>query len=415
MGKNILTKELLLKSVAEWNAVRRTNPDLKPDLYYAYLHGKDLRGVDFRGADLRCTDLSEADLRWADLSEADIRGAYLCQVNLSEANLNRADFSHTTFKRGADGVLGGISKDRIVGTDLTKANLHKAFIPGANLSEAHLRGADLSNSVLSGTKLSGVNFVDADLNGADLHGAELQGAILIRTKLMEANLSWSELKGAILSEANLSGAVVDNTTFGAVDLSNVIGLETVKHDGPSTIGIDTIYASNGNIPEVFLRGCGVPNTFIEYVHSLTVKPIDYYSCFISYSHKNEEFAKRLHTDLQANNVRCWFAPHDLPIGAKTRPAIDDAIRIHDKLLLILSEHSVQSNWVEHEVEHALDLETERGELVLFPVRLDDAVMDSKTGWASNVKRQRNIGDFTRWKDHDSYQKAFSRLLRDLKQ
>ena len=103
----------------------------------------------------------------------------------------------------------------------------------------------------------------------------------------------------------------------------------------------------------------------------------------------------------------------MPIGAKTRPAIDEAIRDHDKLLIILSEQSVQSNWVEHEVEHALDLENQRKKLVLFPVRIDNAVMDSTTGWAGNIQRQRNIGNFTQWKDHDAYTTAFDRLLRDL--
>ena len=41
-------------------------------------------------------------------------------------------------------------------------------------------------------------------------------------------------------------------------------------------------------------------------------------------------------------------------------------------------------------------------------------MESKTGWAGNVKRQRHIGDFTEWKQHDAYQSAFDRLLRNLK-
>jgi hypothetical protein len=41
-------------------------------------------------------------------------------------------------------------------------------------------------------------------------------------------------------------------------------------------------------------------------------------------------------------------------------------------------------------------------------------MESTTGWAGNVKRQRHIGDFTQWKQHDTYQAAFDRLLRDLK-
>jgi hypothetical protein len=37
----------------------------------------------------------------------------------------------------------------------------------------------------------------------------------------------------------------------------------------------------------------------------------HYSCFISYSAKDQEFAERLHADLQNKGVRCWFAPHDL--------------------------------------------------------------------------------------------------------
>jgi hypothetical protein len=188
----------------------------------------------------------------------------------------------------------------------------------------------------------------------------------------------------------------------------------VIHQGPSTIGIDVIYASKGKIPESFLRGCGVPEIFIDYLPSLTQQRIQFYSCFISYSSKDADFAERLHADLQNRGVRCWFAPEDMKIGDKIRPRIDESIRIHDKLLLVLSEHSIASQWVEHEVEHALDLEIERNEPVLFPVRLDQAVMDSKTGWAAKIRRERHIGEFENWKDHDPYQKAFSRLLRDLK-
>ena len=78
--------------------------------------------------------------------------------------------------------------------------------------------------------------------------------------------------------------------------------------------------------------------------------IDYYSCFISYSSKDDAFAKRLYADLQSNHVRCWFAPEDLKIGDRIRTGIDEAIRVHDKLLLILSKSSVASGWVEREVK-----------------------------------------------------------------
>jgi hypothetical protein len=197
-------------------------------------------------------------------------------------------------------------------------------------------------------------------------------------------------------------------------LSVVKGLETLRHNGPSSIGIDTIYRSQGNIPEVFLKGAGVDDTFITYIRSLVGKPIEYYSCFISYSSKDDAFAGRLHADLQNHNVRCWFAPEDMKIGDRIRPRLDESIRMYDKLLLVLSEHSVASKWVEFEVEAAMDKEQEGKPPVLFPVRVDDTVMESTAGWSAHIKRTRHIGDFTRWKNHDDYEKAFSRLLRDLK-
>jgi len=104
----------------------------------------------------------------------------------------------------------------------------------------------------------------------------------------------------------------------------------------------------------------------------------------------------------------------LKIGDRFRQRIDEAIRIHNKLLVILSEDSVSSAWVEEEVESALGRERKENRLELFPVRIDDAVMSSEQAWASSLRRIRHIGDFSGWKDHDLYYKAFDRLLHDLK-
>jgi hypothetical protein len=144
-------------------------------------------------------------------------------------------------------------------------------------------------------------------------------------------------------------------------------------------------------------------------------PSQFHSAFISYSSKDQVFAEQLHDALQSKGVRCWYAPHDLPIGARIRPAIDESIRLHDKLLLVLSEASVASQWVEQEVETALERERdEPGKTILFPVRLDDAVFSAKDGWAGLVRKTRNIGDFRQWKDHAWFKREFERLLRDLK-
>ena len=52
--------------------------------------------------------------------------------------------------------------------------------------------------------------------------------------------------------------------------------------------------------------------------------------------------------------------------------------------------------------------------MLFPVRLDDAVMNTEKAWAAHIRRGRNVGDFRGWKNQDDYQKALNRVLRDLK-
>jgi hypothetical protein len=81
---------------------------------------------------------------------------------------------------------------------------------------------------------------------------------------------------------------------------------------------------------------------------------------------------------------------------------------------LLLEHSVQSPLVEKEVETGFEKERQQKRTVLFPIRLDDAVMDTDQAWAADIRRTRHIGDFHNWKDHDLYKKAFDRLLQDLK-
>ncbi|MFN2166705.1 MAG: TIR domain-containing protein, partial [Anaerolineae bacterium] len=228
----------------------------------------------------------------------------------------------------------------------------------------------------------------------------------------------ADLIGADLSEAHLKW-----TVFGDVDLSQTKGLETVRHAGPSTIDIDTIYRSRGNIPHTFLRGCGVPDNFIEYMASLTGKAFEFYSCFISHSSKDHDFAQRLHDNLQGKGVRCWFAPEDIQGGRKLHEQLEQAIRLHEKLLLVLSEHSMNSEWVKTEIYHARQQEIESGQRKLFPISLVPyetvrqwRAFDADVGkdMAREV-REYFIPDFSNWKDHDGYQKAFDRLLRDLKQ
>lgn len=265
-----------------------------------------------------------------------------------------------------------------------------------------------TGSDLAGLDFTGANFVGTNFGFSNLYGTNLRKAGLIKAEFFEANLN----------KVDLSSAVLRSTIFVNSDLSQARGLDTCIHLGPSIIDHNTILKS-GKLPEVFLRGCGLPDRLIEYYPSLLKdEPIQFYSCFISYSTKDEEFAERLHADLQAKGVRCWFAPHDLKTGDEIRETIDQQIRVREKLLVIFSDNSINSEWVKDEVNTAFEEEGKRSQQgrkdkVLFPIRLDDSVLDVNAGWARK-SRDRLIADFTHWKDHDSYMKAFDRLLKDLK-
>src|SRR5437870_3050368 len=99
------------------------------------------------------------------------------------------------------------------------------------------------------------------------------------TIFFNADLRGVNFRAANFIETDLSIATIGLTIFGGNDLSTIKGLDTIEHRGPSIIGIDSIYLSKGGISEVFLRGAGVPDNFIDYIGSLTGKAFEFYSCF----------------------------------------------------------------------------------------------------------------------------------------
>lgn len=352
--------DILRRGVEEWNTWRKERPSVTPNLHGAELGGWVLSKVDF--------------------CETVLEGAFLFEAYLSEAKL--------------------------IGANLTEARLDKATLNRADLCEARLNGANLHNTKFREAKLNNAQFRFANLTAADL---------------CDAQLSQADLRGAILNASDLRGtslnnAIFDYTILGDNDLSQVIGLDSIRHYGYSIIGIPSLYRSGGNIPEIFLRGCGVPENFIVLAQSLVNKPFEFRSCFICHSSRDSAFAQRIYSDLLSNGVQCYYAPESLKIGDRFRIKIDEAIQAHDRLLLILSADSVTSQWVEKEVETAMERECEEGSdaTVLFPIKIDDAIETEKSGWAAGIRRTRHIGDFRWWEDDARYQKAFERLLRDLR-
>lgn len=355
--------EILKQGADIWNKWRHENQ-----------HGPgEMRDADLSNADLRNTDLSNAKLFQVDLSNADLSNVNLFQAHLRFANLQGANLTGAEFKRA-----------ELSNVDLTKANLTRA------------------------------NILFAHFDGVDFSGAKLRGA----------DLSWTKINGGKVDNADFSKSRLFNTVFSGLDMSNVYGLSTVLHYGPSTIGIDTLFRSQGKISEIFLRGCGVPEELITYIPSLigAGQSIQFYSCFISYSTQDEQFAKRLHSRMRDANLRVWFAPEDMKGGEKIFDQIDFAIQQQERLLLVLSEQSMQSEWVFTEIRKALKVEKKEGRRKLFPIRLVDfekikewELFDADSGRDLAVEiRSYFISDFSKWKHHDAFEKAFEKLLKDLR-
>ena len=236
-----------------------------------------------------------------------------------------------------------------------------------------VRKPDRLTPDLSHADLKRREFREFNLSGSDFHASELTWAHVIdcncegvdfnNSVLISTNFTGTELKGS-----NFRRACLWFTVFGDTNLIDVIGLDACIHMGPSILDMRTVLRS-GNLPARFLWGCGFPEALIQYLPSILSEPIQFYSCFISYSTKDQVFADQLYGDLYNQGVRCWFAPHNIQGGKKIHEQIDQAIRVYDRLLVILSEDSMKSNWVETEIAHARQRELKEGKRVLFPISL----------------------------------------------
>lgn len=386
--------KILKQGVEVWNKWRKENREVKLDL-----NGANLRGAILRGAILNGAILSEADL-----SEAILFNAKLSRANLKGSNLRRANF---------------------IRANLIEANLEGVNLQGSNFIAAYLMGANFEGANLEGVNLEGVNLSNANLGGADLTKANLSEA-----NLFNANLRRASLKAACLSRVafnstkmlmtNFEKSSMFGTFLGDCDLSQAFGLDKVVHIGPSSIGIDTIMKSRGNIPISFLKGCGVTQEVIDNILPLSKgTTLEFYSCFISYSTKDEMFAEKLKNDLMAKNVRCWYFPDDAKWGRDIYDNIDQAVRLYDKLVIICSKNSLNSEPVLREIDRGLQKEKRQKEpgmptkRVLFPIAIDSYFFDDWDHYLKPDLQRITVGDFRSWKDPDEYKKAFDRLLEGL--
>jgi uncharacterized protein YjbI with pentapeptide repeats len=388
--------EFLRKGTVFWNRWRADNPNTAPDLSAANLSGANLRGADLRSAVLAGADLSGADLG----------------VNVVDAGPLFEAF-------GVSGAPKSLVFASLQGANLTKASLSGADLTAADLRSANLTQTDLSFSTICaysvepGAMLSyGMTFP------ANLAGARLHGASLYKTTFRET----------VFRKTSFAQALIAETIFSEIDLAGIADIQEAVHLAPSRIDVQTLELTASKLQgrpspaiQQFLRGCGLPDEYLESFEQRSTSG-SFYSCFVSHSSEDQEFCRKLCLRMREEGFRVWYAPDNMRGGRRLFEQIKAAISGHDKLLMVLSEVSIASSWVELEIREALRLERETGRRILFPIAITDferikswELVDSDTGQDLAVRvREYFVLDFSSWMDGENFELMFHRLASDLR-
>jgi uncharacterized protein YjbI with pentapeptide repeats len=316
-------------------------------------------------------------------------------------------------------VLPVLKGEDFSGRNLAGADFTNTVLSGCKLRSADLSGAELYQAELFRSDLRDANLTEADMRGAKLHQADLRGTLLAWADLFRADFI-----GTQVDYARFAGSRCEATTFADVDFSKAIGLELANHTGPSSVDIATLRRSGNTVPRAFFVGTGIPATFLDYGLSIIadVPAIEFDSVFISYSSTDEAFAKALYEVLARQQIRVWFAPEDMKPGGRLHDQIDTAIRVYDRLLLILSQSSLRSDWVRTELGKAVRRERREQQRILFPVRI--VSYDAVAAWecfdtdlgvdlAASV-REYYIPNFENWRDLNAFDAGCAKVISALR-
>jgi uncharacterized protein YjbI with pentapeptide repeats len=390
--------------VARWRAA---NPDDNLDLNAAYMSYVRAPQVDISGADIRDSDLMGAVLQRANLSGCYMNPCHLYHANLRETNLTRARLNGANL-RGAD----------LRGADLSGADLDRAV-----LSEANLTGAKLVNANLSRASLAGANFTDADLTGVSFAGASLVKANMTNAKCKDSDFFQTQFWGVDLTETDLTGSLFGYTIFQDCDLSGAMGLDQVRHDAPSTIGLDSLFRSHGRIPESFLMGAGLPSAASGFLAAAEADSTSLRECFIACIDREEEFAKVLRDDLREQGVRCWVFSQVVRgnalvdrHSASDQEEVERWLRDYDKMVILGSAASLEVETLLNDITHAKQMQLSTETWCLFLGATDATLKEPKARFARNLAADHVVFDLSgQQSDRETYQKEVERLAVALKQ
>jgi TIR domain/Pentapeptide repeats (8 copies) len=349
-----------------------------------------------------------AQLEGADLSGMNLHGSILACANLNGANLQGATLTETNLIEAS-----------FIDANLAGVNLSPSSMIGADLFKANLEGA-----ILEGVRLRGSFLVEANFSGARLVDVELQNATLGRTNFSDTMLAFVDFRDVVYASDPSPSSPLANGIPNIVDLAALRKTAKAYSLKPAIVKkhpqTEDAFCSFEALMD-FLSHCDLDDEVLDSFKQWTKSGI-FHSVFISYSSKDEEFATLLYAYLHAAGVEVWFAPKDMRGGRKIYDQIYGALDSRDKVLLVLSENSIASDWVNSEILKTRDRERKEGRQMLFPIRITEyekiknwVAFDADSGHdLAREVRSYLVPDFSNWRDEIHLKAAVKRLLDDLR-
>jgi len=300
----------------------------------------------------------------------------------------------------------------LVRTNLSSSTLQSAELRGADLSYSNLRYANLE-----GANLSGTNLTSADLSWANLNRANLRGANLTLASLKLADLTDADLRGAFITNADLGSAIFLNAVLGITqfvncDLSTVIGLDSARHTGPSTIGLDTLARSGGSIPKVFLENAGVAAPLIAAQDALNGVTRSYPTVLIIGSAGDSEFGGRLRSGLAASQIPCWAIAADDEAAVQSGDILLDDTIFYDRLVLLCTAQSLESTQASQYLDQLAGGQRSEFDQTIIALAADSLFYDREDRLCNTLKKGLVL-DFRGWEDARIFEEALTSLVRVL--
>ena len=391
-------------AVSAW---REENPNTPMDLNECYMSHSRIPMVNLRGADLRNGDFMGAMARRADLSNSYMNDVHFYRADLREANMSRA-------------IAPGAN---MRGADLRNANLAGINLDRATLSEANLSGADLTNANLDRANLDRANLTGANLTGASFNGANLSRTNLSEAVLNEADFYEAVLNDVVTGDAHFDNCIIGYTVFQNCAMDAALGLDSVRHDAPSTIGLDTLLRSRGMLPESFILGSGIPVAVVGIQDSVADAPVTTLEVHISCATGDIEFARQLEANLRAQGVRTWVFAE----GFRGNPLVDRRatsgeeeierwVRHYDRLIVVCSAAGLDSETVRNDITAAQEAENTGDRWTMFLVDADGVMGAGRNRAARLLKEDHRVFDLTgQAAGSDEYQAALADLIENLRE